>query len=237
MIVETTCSCGADMALEIKGSSSRWLEAMAHRVKCDHCSAQFDREQEDAERREARESRRNRCQLPRRLRGERLSELAERAKQGQTDALDAAEEWVAGHFDGLMLTGPSGTGKTRIAAAACWSRLDHESCSYVSVAHAMSRLASSLTDSGRAEAIKFFHGSGAVVLDDFDKCRPTEYGKEQVFAAIDAREQAGAPLLVTTNLAPSELAERFGEPIASRLAGYCEVVEVAGADLRLGVAA
>lgn len=233
MNIEATCSCGEEMHLEISGTNSRWLEAMAKRVKCDRCAAEADREAEAAERREAREARRLRCQLPKRLRGERLSEFANRAKAHQTEAIDAAEEWVAGHFDGLMLTGPAGTGKTRIAAAACWSMLETRACSYVSVAHAMSRLASSLTDAGRVEAIRFFHGTGAVVLDDFDKCRPTDYGKEQIFAAIDTREQHGSPLLVTTNLTPSEIAERFGEPIASRLAGYCEVVEVAGADLRI----
>lgn len=233
MIIEVTCGCGEEFTVDLEGSESRWLAAMVRRSKCQDCSDRLDREQEEAERREARESRRARCQMPRRLRGETLAHLAEKAKAGQTEALDAAEEWVRGHIDGLMLTGPTGTGKTRIAAAACWSRLESSSCSYVSVSHAMTQLAGSLTDDGRKEAIRRFHGTGAVVLDDLDKCRPSEYGREQIFAAVDAREQEGSPLLVTTNLTPSELADRFGEPLASRLAGYCETVEVAGADLRI----
>lgn len=230
---ETTCSCGRDITMDVEGTNSRWLGAMLHRVKCDECSEQLDREQEEAERKSAREARRDRCQLPRKLRGERLCDLAEKARASQTEAIDAAEEWVMGKMPGLVLFGPSGTGKTRIAAAACWTKLEQANCTYASVARSMSRLSSSLTDDGRREAVRYFLGTGAVVLDDFDKCRPTEYGKEQLFAAIDGREQAEAPMLVTTNLTPSELAERFGEAIASRLAGYCEVVEVAGADLRL----
>jgi DNA replication protein DnaC len=91
----------------------------------------------------------------------------------------------------------------------------------------------SFTDEGRAEAVRVLTGAGAVVLDDLDKCRPTDYGREQLFAAVDAREQAEAPLLVTTNLTPSEIGEQFGDALMSRLAGYCRVVEVGGDDQRL----
>lgn len=229
--IDVTCTCGAEFTLSIKGTQSRWLLAMAQRTKCQDCADRLDREAEEAERKEAREARRARCQMPKRLRGETLDRLP--ATPEQEVAVSAAKDWAAGDIPGLMLTGPTGTGKTRIAAAACWTRLEREPCAYVSVAHAMTQLASSLTDEGRAETARRFHGTGAVVLDDLDKCRPTDYGKEQIFAAVDAREQAGAPLLVTTNLTPSEIAERFGEALASRLVGYCQRVHVSGEDRRL----
>ncbi len=231
MTIETVCTCGRELSLEIEGTTSRWLEAMAKRVKCDECSERFEREQERAERREAREARRTRCRMPNKLRGELLGNFP--ARPEQMAAINAAQLWADDGLTGLMLTGPTGTGKTRIAASACWTRLERRHCTYASVARAMTKLSASLTDEGRRESISVFSGQGAIVLDDLDKVRPTEYGREQVFAAIDAREQAGAPLLVTTNLAPSGIAERFGEAIASRLAGYCEVVEVGGEDLRL----
>lgn len=235
-IIETTCNgCGEDLSLEITGTNSRWLKAMARMVRCDTCSEEMDQETAKRERHEAKEARRSRSQLPNRLRGETLDQFAQKAKATQTEAIDAAVDWVNpnSYLVGLMLTGPTGTGKTRIAAAACWSYLEHAPCSYVSVASAMSRLSMRLTDEGRQEAVRFFHGVGAVVLDDLDKCRASDYGKEQLFTAVDAREQAGSPVLVTTNLTPSEIAERFGEPLASRLAGYCETVEVGGVDLRV----
>jgi DNA replication protein DnaC len=231
MKIETVCTCGRDLKLEIKGTGSRWLEAMAKCVKCEECSARLDREAEEAERRAARESRRSRCRMPNKLRGELLADFP--ARPEQRAAVEAARSWADGAITGLMLTGPVGTGKTRIAASACWTRLERRHCTYASVARAIARLGASLTDEGRREAISVFAGQGAIVLDDLDKARPSEYGKEQVFAAIDAREQAGAPLLVTTNLEPSGIAERYGEAVASRLVGYCRIVEVGGDDLRL----
>lgn len=231
--IEVVCAgCGAEFTLTIEGSESRWLRAMAKRVRCETCSDAYDAEQAERERRAARDARRDRCQLPRRLRGELLEHFP--AKPSQLPAVEAAKRWASeADPGGLMLLGPTGTGKTRIAAAACWTRIERYPCTYASVARAMSRLSASLTDEGRREAVRVFSGNGAAVLDDFDKTRPSEFGKEQIFAAIDGREQAGAPLLVTTNLLPSEIAERFGEPVASRLAGYCTVVEVGGDDLRL----
>jgi DNA replication protein DnaC len=230
--IEITCTCGAEFELNIEGSNSRWLEAMAKRCKCEDCADRLDKEAEVSERFHAREARRSRCQMPKKLRGELLVNLP--AKPGQLDAIQLAKVWASSkHAEGLMLTGPIGTGKTRIAAAACWTRLEWASCVYVSVAHAMTQLSASLTDEGRREAVRNFHGTGAVVLDDLDKARPSEYGREQIFAAIDVREQAGTPLLVTSNLTPSEIADRFGESVASRLAGYCEIVELDGDDLRL----
>jgi DNA replication protein DnaC len=71
-------------------------------------------------------------------------------------------------------------------------------------------------------------GTSALVLDDLDKTRPTEYGAEQIFLAVDGAVTSGRALLVTTNLGLGQLAGKwpqpFGEAIASRLAGYCKVV-------------
>jgi DNA replication protein DnaC len=231
-MIDVTCAgCGKELTLEIEGES-RWLRMMAQHIHCHECAVEQERLEAERERKAARESRRSRCHLPERLRGQLLEHFS--ARSGQGAAVAAASEWAsqkAAH--GLMLTGPTGTGKTSIAAAACWTRLERWPCAYASVARTMARLGASFTDEGRAEAVRVLTGAGAVVLDDLDKCRPTDYGREQLFAAVDAREQAEAPLLVTTNLTPSEIGEQFGDALMSRLAGYCRVVEVGGDDQRL----
>jgi DNA replication protein DnaC len=72
-----------------------------------------------------------------------------------------------------------------------------------------------------------------LVLDDFDKVKPSEFGTQQIFTAIDSRVQAGVPLIVTANLRLGEVVERYGEPIGSRLAGHCTQLVLDGPDRRL----
>lgn len=235
--VEVNCmDCGREFTVELptEGTAGhRWVSALMKREpRCDGCFDRNEDAEKERERESARVARRNRSQLPNRLQGESLDRLP--AKEGQKAAVAAAKEWAATkNPGGLMLTGETGVGKTRIAAAACWTRLEHFACTYASVARAMAKLGGSFTDEGRAEAVRMFSGNGAVVLDDLDKTRPTEFGMEQLFAAVDAREQAGAALLVTTNLTPSEIGERYGDPLMSRLVGYCRSVRVEGQDWRV----
>jgi DNA replication protein DnaC len=235
--VDVSCvDCGLDFVIELPEGTSvgyRWVSALANREpRCEVCFDKHEAEEAERERKSAREARRGRCQLPNRLRGELLPNF--RPKPGQQAAVAAAGEWAnSKDAGGLMLTGETGVGKTRIAAAACWTRLEHFPCTYASVARAMAKLGGSFTDEGRAEAVRMFSGNGAVILDDLDKTRPTDFGLEQLFAAVDAREQAGAPLLVTTNLTPSEIGERYGDPLMSRLVGYCRSVRVEGDDWRV----
>lgn len=235
--VETTCpSCGSRQSVETPDGDSgaaRWLRAMAKRVLCNECAALRETEAAAREAREARDHRRRTCQLPEQLRGHLLGGLE--ARDGQGVALAAVSEWAGTRRPGtLVLTGKVGTGKTLLAAAACWTRLERWPCRFASVARSMASLNARFTDEGREAAVKVFAGTGAIVLDDLDKCRPTDYGIEQLFSAIDGRQQAGAPLLVTTNLKPGEIGETFGTPLMSRLAHpHARVVEVGGEDWRV----
>ena len=235
--IRTTCSdCGAAVARVLPdgdGIPSRWVQALAKRNPyCDSCMTKADLAEREQQRIADRETRRSQCQIPRRFRGLSLPDLD--AKDGQATALTAACEWADSKDPGgLMLTGDTGVGKTRIATAACWSRLEQWPCLYVKVAQAMARLGGSFQDEGRHEAVRVFSGEGPVVLDDFDKTRVTDYGLEQLSAAVDSRYQAGAPMLITTNLMPGEIGEIYGEPIMSRLIEYCRIVAVGGGDRRL----
>lgn len=150
--------------------------------------------------------------------------------------LEAASSWVR-DGGGLLLTGEIGRGKTTIAGSACWERLHSKPVIWTSAPLLMARLGSGLNSEAHQWAVGTLASRHGLVLDDIDKARPTEYGAEQVFLAVDQRVEHEAPLLVTSNLAPSQLAERwpgpYGEAIASRLVGYCKVLKVDGVDRRL----
>jgi DNA replication protein DnaC len=255
MIQTTSCRCGAAVtrelpdppAVQLVDGGLRPLGVAVTRLLakvpalCDSCVRQVEAEdatREAQERAEAarvrREQRIRRADLPAALRGLGWDalEVDERA-----DAIAAARAWSDGRLRGLVLTGPVGAGKTRIAATAAWQYLLRGGLRWTSMPVLLARLGGGHNDHQRRLAVELMTGSQALVLDDLDKTRPTAYGAEQVFAVIDNRITAGAPLLVTTNLSFGELGamfpEPFGEAIVSRLAGYCRAHRVAGCDRRL----
>jgi DNA replication protein DnaC len=159
---------------------------------------------------------------------------------GHGGAEVAARSWARGERRGLALTGSVGVGKSYMAAAAAWARMEHGPLRWVFVPRLFNRLALAFDNEQRREALDLLVQTGGLVLDDIDKTRPTENAAEQLLCAIDERVTAGAPLLVTTNLTLSALADRFpdpyGEAIVSRLVGYCEVFAIEGPDRRLEAA-
>jgi len=151
----------------------------------------------------------------------------------QPEAVDLAKRWGNGELQGLCLTGDVGVGKTRLAAAAVWPMLYRRRVRWVDTAQLVSSLRSSFDDAHRAQAMRVITGNGPAVFDDLDKVNPTDFVREVLFGAINARVAQGSPLLITTNQPPSALGEILGAAVMSRLAGYCTVVEMLGADRRV----
>lgn len=155
---------------------------------------------------------------------------------------------------GLYLAGPVGTGKTHTAwtALAAW-------CLAASVKpyHAghseewigggrygpsvvFTRLTDLLDDmrpgdDGRLR-IRDCQGARLLVLDDIGAEKPSEWTQERLYSIIDERYSGCLPLIVTSNLPPSKLADQAGERVASRLAEMCVVVPVTGSDRRMPAA-
>lgn len=215
------------------------MERFAQFVRCPDCAETFEAQSaaEDAlhaEQQQRFQARRRleASGLPTGLQGLRWSDLDH---TGCEEAITAAREWSQ-QGGGLILTGPIGVGKTRIAANACQTMLDHRACTWMTAPLLFARIGSGLGSSQRDQALEALTGRTALILDDFDKARPTEYGAEHVFLAVDAKITENAPLLLTTNLNLAELAAKFpqpyGEAIASRLAGYCTTVPLTGPDRR-----
>jgi len=216
-----SCDCGATIAFEPLTFAG--LEVGTPRF-CDECLERQEAEERRIEAEERFRSRVERSGLPILLHGLPLPD---------SDIGELARRWAHGHLPGLCLTGPIGVGKTYLAAAGCWERLQSRGCRWVSVARLMTQLRGGFDNEVRAGAIRAITAPSAVILDDLDKVNPTEYGREVIFAAIDGRVEAGAPLLVTTNLGPEQIGARLGDAVKSRLAGYCETVRMVGEDRRV----
>jgi DNA replication protein DnaC len=222
--------CGADVVRELpEGKGMAFAKALP--FVCDRCVERLDAEETERVTARHRSVRVAGSNLPDRYRGLLLDEL-----DHPESVLRAARSWVVGG-GGLLLCGEIGRGKTTIAGAACWAALQRYPVIWTSCPELLARLGDGSGTGQRNAALATLMGRRALVLDDVDKVRPTPYGAEQVFLAINSRVEHQAALLVTTNLVPSQLAEKWPEPygpaIASRLVGYSRVVRVEGVDRRL----
>lgn len=231
------CDCGAEVTREIPTGPFAGLMTGRPFI-CDECVDRFEAEEEAervavlaAKRTAARELRLRRMDLPAGLRNRGLD------RSRNPEAFAAALRWSSGEILGLVLSGPIGTGKSTLAAAALTRFVE---CSgsgrWVSAPVHLARLGSGFGDVERQASIDALLGTGALVLDDIDKVRPSEFGAEQLFVAIDHCIAHGRPLLVTTNLEVSQIAARYvfhGEAITSRLVGLGATFNMDGTDRRM----
>lgn len=236
-----------------RATSAGLLRQGAHRataVKCDPC---IKREEDQETRVKLEAEQRARLEaalLPKAVQG---FEFAGRdgnrmiTEEGRDNAVRAAYRWSTQermeNKPGLLIFGGKGAGKTRLAATAAWQRLRRWPVRWVSWPILIAELSAAFNDDARQQAIKVLTGDGAIVLDDIarDDVKVTDWQRTQLFAAIDKRVQAGAPILITTNVTSAStgggvaagLGERLGDSVVSRLIGYCTVQELPGRDRRL----
>ena len=135
---------------------------------------------------------------------------------------------------GLLLFGGVGVGKTY--ASACIANALIEK-GYPCLVTNFPRLIRTMEDlrQGRQEFLDDLNDYQLLVIDDLATERNTEYMQEFVFQIIDARQQSGLPLIVTTNLSSEELKNPQNidkKRIYSRLMQMCVPIEIQGVDRR-----
>jgi len=173
-------------------------------------------------------------------------------------ALAAARRFVAGEKANLVLAGPTGVGKTHLAAGViiaveqrdreAW-RLAMESATdrvpkqpspseWTNVADAMvaMQLEMGLPPDQRETTLRIrrlYGHPGIVVLDDLGRERVSDWTAGAVYALINARYESRLPTIVTTNLSGRELTDSPYWPAVSRLAEDGMLVEISAPDRRL----
>ncbi len=154
-------------------------------------------------------------------------------------ALDAAQAFLRGGEDGrdLLLCGPVGTGKTRLACTVLnesW-RLGERSMAFARVPLLLYRLRPQAALE-TSEAFDRLVAAQLVVLDDLGSERDaaTDYTRRTLLMLYEARHDAGRRTAWTSNKRPSEIAAFMGDDrLSSRIVGRCDVVGLEGRDWRL----
>jgi DNA replication protein DnaC len=157
---------------------------------------------------------------------------AEFARPGQLDPRLAAwaEGLAAGRGRNLIVTGPTGTGKTWGAwhAAEHAVRAGYEGGAVITTAAAFRRVVAPATADPRELAR--CREAGLLALDDLAAVRLSEWDLDHLGELTDARWAAGMPTVVTSNV--SGLRDLLGPRISSRLAHDAVIVEMDGPDRR-----
>lgn len=139
----------------------------------------------------------------------------------------------------LLLIGPTGTGKTYRAYAALRA-VANTGSSVRWLAFTSADLYAHLRPHNGQDSEAAFEkvaDAPLLLLDDLGAAKLSEWTEEITYRLINHRWEQCLPGIYVSNLRPSELADRLGERVTSRLVGMCDRIAVKGEDRRKGGAA
>lgn len=134
---------------------------------------------------------------------------------------------------GLILHGPTGTGKSRIAYKLLW-RLFGEGLgirAYTAAEFRRAYARAAMEDGGAEPWMEKVIACDILYLDDLGQMKMTESAEETLMEVIDGRTRNLNPIIATTQYVGSELAKQFtreqrGAAVVRRLTEFCEAIPV-----------
>ena len=116
---------------------------------------------------------------------------------------------------GMWLVGDVGTGKTTLAMIVSAAALE---TGHTVAIYSLPRLLNLIrdeigTENSLLDLLDKLSGVDLLHIDDLGAQHTTPWRLEQLYSIVDARYQAGRPIVATTNLLPPDLAQQMGRQI------------------------
>lgn len=157
-------------------------------------------------------------------------------KKALSECIKYAEEFSAASAN-LLLYGAPGLGKTHLSLAIARTVIERGfDVLYLPFHLLLSRLEKAKFSYGAQEAEDYITpvlNCELLVLDDLGSEFFTSFSSSSLYNIINTRLLDGKPTIINTNLTESELAQRYGERIHSRLIGGYRIIPFVGNDIRL----
>lgn len=184
----------------------------------------------------------------RRINDLRVNCIADRAARGMTFdmAMDSpnikkAKKYVsnfkrlAKSNTGILMVGGVGTGKTFTAACIANALIDKGVPVLVTSFPRILTALQSLTGEEREDYYNSLDRLSLIVFDDLGAERQSQYALEVVYTIISNRVAIGKPMIITTNISPSEMEKETNidyQRIYDRILGSCVVMKFDGMSMR-----
>ena len=147
----------------------------------------------------------------------------------------------ARHFEkkggNLLLTGATGTGKTFLSACIAREVTERGFSVVYDTAAAIFRVMENeyfhRGEEDNTDAVERFLRCDLLIMDDLGTELTTAFVQSALYRIINTRLTAGKSTVISTNLSPDELYERYTAQIFSRIEGEYEILPCLGDDIRI----
>lgn len=161
--------------------------------------------------------------------------LSDRARMRAVfDYCRAYAKGFDGDDDSLLLTGPTGVGKTHLSLAIAGELLSRGySVVYGPVQRLLHRIENEHFGRSAGNSEDIMVECDLLILDDVGTEFSSPFYTSALYNVINERMLSGKPTIISTNLDAKELKDRYGVQIASRIIGTFQPLMCVGADVRI----